>query len=115
MRTQLVKREDRWDLYDADGHKIASTLDGISNKLSLRNCEAIERGYDLYELIDNITPKDKLTVNASERRNGYLKGFQKSLELTGDKKFSQDDVRKAFQLAIKDTDSKTPARRSCSP
>ena len=41
MEANLVKRKDRWDLYNEDGHKIASTLEGCKNKLSLKNCQAI--------------------------------------------------------------------------
>jgi hypothetical protein len=42
MKANLVKREDRWDLYNKNGHKIASTLKGCSNQLSIKNCEEIE-------------------------------------------------------------------------
>ena len=102
MEAQLVKREDRYDLYDGSGHKIASTLDGAGNKLSLKNCQAIERGYDLDELLDNITPKNGTIGNISERI-GFVKGFQKALELMGDKKFSEDDVRKAMGYMFEQT------------
>ncbi len=46
MKGELVKRVYRWDLYDADGHKIASTLDGAGYKLSIKNCQSITSGYD---------------------------------------------------------------------
>jgi hypothetical protein len=42
MRAQLVKRQDRFDLYnESDGSKIASTSPNPMGKLSLKNCEAI--------------------------------------------------------------------------
>ena len=43
MKAELVKRQDRWDLYIiADGSKIASTSPNPMNKLSIKNCQAIE-------------------------------------------------------------------------
>jgi hypothetical protein len=39
---ELVKREDRYDLYADDGSKIASTSPNTMKKLSLKNCQAIE-------------------------------------------------------------------------
>ncbi len=77
---ELVKRKDRYDLYADDGRKIASTSPNPMGKLSLKNCQAIERGYDLDELLNNITPKNSTTGNISERI-GFVKGFQKALEL----------------------------------
>ena len=100
MEAQLVKREDRYDLYDGSGHKIASTLDGAGNKLSLTNCQAIECGYDLDELakihhklayIQAYNPDIAPYVEAD-----YKTGFQKALELMGDKKFSEQDMYKMF-------------------
>ena len=97
MKVKLIKKKEDWYNLYQDSIGIASTHEELQGyKLSLKNCQAIERGYDLYELIDHITPKGKLTVNASERRNGFLKGFQKCLELMGDKKFSEEDIRMAF-------------------
>jgi hypothetical protein len=93
MKVKLIKKKEGWYNLYQDSIGIASTHEELQGyKLSLKNCQAIERGYDLYELIDHITPKDKLTVNASERRNGFLKGFQKCLELMNDKKFSEEEL-----------------------
>lgn len=97
MKAQLVKREDRWDLYNEDGHKIASTLDGAGNKLSFKNCQAIERGYDLDELAYSSFPNG--TYETSEIDLGldmYKLGFQKALEILGDKKFSEEDINNAM-------------------
>ena len=72
--------------------------DYFEHKLSLKNCQAIERGWDLDELLDNITPKNGTTGNISERI-GFVKGFQKALELMGDKKFSEEDMRKMYDIS----------------
>ena len=96
MKVQLVKREDRWDLYDNTGHKIGSTLDGCPYKISLKNCEAIELGYDLDELASGYSKKreDLDLVYANGLYYGFLEGFQKALEILGDKKFSEEDMSK---------------------
>lgn len=67
------------------------------NKLSLKNCQAIERGYDLDDLaIDYIGEPDKKHWIPSEYNEfvAFKEGFQKALELMGDKKFSENDVLK---------------------
>ena len=94
MKVQLVKREDRWDLYDNTGHKIGSTLEGCPYKISLKNCEAIELGYDLDELASEYSKKreDLDLVYANGLYYGFLEGFQKALEILGDKKFSEKDM-----------------------
>ena len=101
MKAQLVKRQDRFDLYnESDGSKIASTLPNPMGKLSLKNCQAIENGYDLDELAReacNIT--DPLRLDSQKYKQdpyfkiGFNKGFQKALEILGDKKFSESNLR----------------------
>lgn len=103
MKANLIKREDRWDLYNSEGHNIASTSKGCTSKLSLKNCQAIERGYDLDELIDIELKKLPYTKHLDDGQfnDGQLAGielgaewaFQKSLELMGHKKFSEEDVK----------------------
>ena len=96
---ELVKREDHWALYNEDGHKIAATIPGCNSKLSIKNCEAIENGYDLDELAReacNIT--DPLRLDSQKYKQdpyfkiGFNKGFQKALEILGDKKFSEKQM-----------------------
>ena len=86
--------------YD-DGYTLGTSRESQFNKLSIKNCEAIERGYDLDELLDNITPNNGTTGNISERI-GFVKGFQKSLELMGDNKFSEADIKEAYLSGVDD-------------
>jgi|LakMenEpi03Aug12_release.lakeMendotaPanAssembly.Ray.scaffolds.fasta_scaffold42197_9 hypothetical protein len=68
--------------------------ESYTHKLSLRNCHAIELSYDLDELGDEYYKQfDNLPVI---RYNAYVAGFQKALELMGDKKFSEEQLREAF-------------------
>jgi hypothetical protein len=58
--------------------------------LSIKNCQAIERGYDL----DELAKREYLDGydNTYLCRITFKDGFQKALELMGDKKFSEKDV-----------------------
>lgn len=75
----------------------------IVSKLSLKNCQAIERGYDLEGLAEDMLKSHKdfegegFSDYQNGRLNGIYEGFQKALELMGDKKFSEEDVRKAME------------------
>ena len=95
MKGQLIKRKDRWDLYlVSDGSKIASTAPNPMNKLSLKNCEEIENGYDL----DVLAKSEAIKISETEVRDEkleriYKRGFQKALEILGDKKFSVEDIQ----------------------
>lgn len=68
------------------------------HRLSLKNCQAIERGYDLDELAKAEYPIGEVwnDEEALIRELAFKKGFQKALELMGDKKFSEQDMYKMF-------------------
>ena len=63
--------------------------------LSIKNCEAITNGYDLDELAS-----ERLLTRFDENSGyhkfvfveAYKEGFQKALEILGDKKFSEKDM-----------------------
>ena len=92
MEGKLIKLElsEGYRLDDLNGNYIASTLNG-KNKLSLKNCQEIENGYDLdelamgYDLYENI--------NFVGQMRAFKAGFQKALEILGDKKFSEFNLR----------------------
>lgn len=73
-------------------------------KLSLKNCKAIENGYDLDELGMDYASTIYDGRTELTRFNGakvdFTKGFQKALELLGDKKFSEDDIFDSIMLGI---------------
>jgi hypothetical protein len=97
MKAELVKRQDRWDLYGEDGSKIASSAPNPFKRLSIKNCEAIEMGYDLDELANKFTEHfNTFDVVKSDIQVGYKKGFNKAMELNKDKLFSQEDMYKMF-------------------
>ena len=106
MKAKLIKTEVNYILEDDKGVVIASTSlkkDGLA--LSLKNCQAIERGYDLDELLDNITPNNGTTGNISERI-GFVKGFQKALDLNNTKLYTLEDMMNCWNKALTFQDHK---------
>jgi hypothetical protein len=80
--------------------------------LSLKNCQAIELGYDLDELAEKEFPLLELTNHTSDtyvkeenlqllgHRKTYIKAFQKALEILSDKKFSEEDVMLGWDAGV---------------
>ena len=102
---ELVKRQDRWDLYGEDGSKIASSAPNPFKRLSIKNCQEIENGYDLDELAS-----ERLSTRFDENSGyhkfvfveAYKEGFQKALEILGDKKFSKNKLLVDFVYFLND-------------
>jgi hypothetical protein len=101
---ELVKREDHWALYNEDGHKIAATTPGCNSKLSLKNCQEIESGYDLDELTDehyDIHIKRGHTEEDSlQRKIDFILGFQKALEVNNTKLYTLEDMMNCWNKAL---------------
>jgi hypothetical protein len=92
-----------------DSHLIPYAKDGSGHgymKLSLKNCQAIENGYDLYELSE----KEYLLHENNEElfgdspdlisayKAGVWDGLKRMAEIIGDKKFSEGDIRLAMHF-----------------
>jgi phosphopantetheinyl transferase (holo-ACP synthase) len=118
MKGKLIKRKDRWDLYyDKDIsmiNTIASSEDNPKGKLCLKNCEEIELGYNLKELIEEYT-ENILRPYASDIKSqksrilffgagveSFKEGFQKALSILGNNKFSEEDILKAYNQGEED-------------
>ena len=104
----LMKLGDEYKLYSHDSC-IATTHESPYKKLSLKNCQAIENGYDLdeirkladedfeCELGDGSTNNESInSMLKKSNANGAEWGFQKALEILGDKKFSEEDMKKVY-------------------
>ena len=112
MEAKLIKVENTF--YLKEGETILGTSSNpnlsasIRYLLSLKNCQAIELGYDLDELKtqyiqEQLSKFDKESYEryfpfAEDEANILIDGFQKAIEFLGDKKFSEDDVNLAFVL-----------------
>jgi hypothetical protein len=65
-----------------------------NDKLSIKNCQDIENGYDLDELASEFaygqSPEDS---QESFAKFAFIEGFQKAMELMDGKKYSEDDIQ----------------------
>ena len=75
-------------------------------RLSPKNCQAIELGYDLDKLVLEFIGEDDGHPSTADHSYCFKKGFQKALEILGDKKFSEQDVRDAYFNGEKDSYTK---------
>ena len=103
MEVKLIKDHDDYHLVNDKQFVIGTTDESILSctdkiKLSLKNCQAIELDYDLDELA-----KEYMKISSIEF-DAFKSGFQKALSILGDKKFSEDDVKKAILLSMKYND-----------
>ena len=100
MEGKLIKQEDGYyALYNAEGIFIRDVNGGsVANRLSLKNCQAIANGYDLDELFDEV---DESIDYQEFDFSSFKLGFKKALEILGDKKFSEDDLREAISQTRK--------------
>jgi hypothetical protein len=99
MKAKLIKKKDSWYNLYQDNIGIGSTHSELQGyKLSIKNCQAIERGYDLDELAKIEYPICEVwnDEEAIIRKLAFKKGFQKALELLGDKIFTLDDIYTVF-------------------
>jgi hypothetical protein len=67
-------------------------------KLSLKNCQEIENGYDLEAIIKETLNTSVHSITDHIKEEGFVIGFQKALEILGDKKFSEEDVIKVIEI-----------------
>ncbi len=95
---ELIRREDRYDLYDDNGHKVASTS---LNTLSKQNCDEIFGVFDVEKLaqmdIHNVKP---INPHPHSYFSGFIRGFNKAMELNKDKLFTLEDMEKAIDVCI---------------
>ena len=97
MDAILIKEAGGYDLYriDEDGKRVtfASTQD-YKQKLSHKNCQAIELGYDLDELFNKV---DSSIDYHEFDFTSFKHGANAILEILGDKKFSEEDMIKMWE------------------
>lgn len=100
MEGKLIKQEDGYyALYNTEGIFISDVNGGsVANRLSNKNCQAIDNGYDLDELIKKEITDGKLHPNDGAKKEGIMRGIQLALKILGDKKFSEEDVKKRVEL-----------------
>lgn len=100
MKAKLIKTQEGYTLNDVEGNPIGQTFGKFKGKkLSLKNCQAIELGYDLDELANESSRNNLRTpLEKPSFTYGYKEGAKAILELLGDNKYSEEDVKKAFEM-----------------
>ena len=106
----LVKTGNDYILYSKDKTVLGITSGTMEGRmLSLKNCQAIENGYDLDELAKSYAIRDDIS-DEFDYVDGIMKhfkaGLQKALELLGDKKFTEDDIRKTIFIVTNPLDTR---------
>ena len=96
MRAKLIKDHDDYHLVNNEQFVIGTTDESILSctdkyKLSLKNCQAIERGYDLDELVKEQYPIDEPS---------FKRGFKLALEILGNKRFTLEDMMNCWNKAL---------------
>jgi hypothetical protein len=86
---------------DFIGYATQEFRDNLIGILSLKNCQAIELGYDLDELAEKhygVHVKQGHTEEDSlQRKIDFILGFVSALEILGDKKFSEEDMKLSYK------------------
>jgi hypothetical protein len=91
---ELVKRQDRYDLYGLDGSKIASSSPNPFGKISKENCNEIFGVVDVEKIIEQT--KKTLEDSRISSYDSFKIGFNKAMELNKDKLFTVEDIKEAF-------------------
>lgn len=100
MALKLIKKGGQYYCIDENTVIVGTTDKSLlehkplsTKELSLKNCEAIERGYDLVELV-----KERFGEAFWHDGDKYYKeGFQKALELLEHKKYTEDDLFASYE------------------
>jgi hypothetical protein len=107
MEGKLTKDEFGYWLDISDDGITKSPLNDFG-QLSIKNCQSIENGYDLDELSKSYAIRDDIS-DEFDYVDGIMKhfkaGLQKAFEIKSDKNFSEEDVRKAIDIAWRNEES----------
>ena len=95
----LKKLGEEYKLYSHDSC-IATTQESPHKRLSKQNCDEIFGVVDI-EMLAVLTTKEETTFVGNEKMaKGFIKGFNKAMELNKDKLFTVEDVRKAMSIGL---------------
>jgi hypothetical protein len=95
MKAKLIKTDVNYLLEDSKGVVIGSTSTKEINKLSKQNCDEIFGVVDVEKLaIENCTAWE----NSAVAQGGFIRGFNKAMELNKDRVFTLEDMHEALHL-----------------
>lgn len=95
----ITDGNNNYSLLDYNNELVATTMESglTSGKLSIKNCETIVNGYDLDDLASEYANAEG-DYDAYYGNSGFINGFKKALEILGEKRFSEDDLRLAMHF-----------------
>ncbi len=99
---ELIKRQDRYDLYGSDGSKIASSDPNPFGKLSKENCDEIFGVVDVERLANETFTETNPSLKEYEEglHIGFKEGFNKAMELNKDKLFGVKEVVELCKILL---------------
>jgi len=103
MKAKLIKTDkDNYTLFDEKGIPIGTTPNVLSNntfsKLSKQNCDEIFGVIDVEKLAGELYSGHVMAVDWQLEKSGFIKGFNKAMELNKDKMFTLEQMQKAFEF-----------------
>ena len=101
----LKKIGTEYKLYGEDDSCIATTQESPYKRLSKQNCDEIFGAIDVEKLSEEEYPKTsswRVEEEFEPIRRGYLKGFNKAMELNKDKLFTVEDMISAYHQGAND-------------
>ena len=99
MKNKLVKTNSTYYLVTND--KIVGSTgdsDGKMYNLSFSNCQSIEKGYNIKDMADSYGINIEVKEGRKVFDEDFIAGFETAVEILGDKKFSGEDIKKAFNV-----------------
>jgi hypothetical protein len=99
-KAKLIKTDVNYLLENSEGVVIASTsLNKGGLKLSKQNCDEIFGVVNVEKLADEIT-KEYATLTPKAFKRGVVLGINKVMELSKDKVFTLEDMKRAFKVGF---------------
>jgi len=103
MKHKLIKHEEDYYCLLNDKGEVIADVNGVDIlKLSLKNCQAVERGFDLDALAENWV----FTLNghkwsnndntAGDNYGSFMAGAKTILAIFMDKKFTEEDIKSSI-------------------
>ena len=109
MKAKLIKVNDYYYLRESYktgiGGAVCERTLGTTNsqgelgKLSKQNCDELFRVTDVEKLAEEEIPNDGFADTALMQK-GFIKGFNKAMELMKDKQFTEEDMRTAMTYGV---------------
>jgi len=101
MKTRLYKTGNEYFLKDLNGEVLAITNGSTEGrKLSKQNCDEIFATVDVEKLADELYSGHAMAVDWQLEKSGFIKGFNKAMELNKDKVFTLEDIIKAWDAGV---------------